>query len=181
MLTPHLTSCCPTTAPPPHRDMGDLGYPLPPPEDGVPPDPTLRHSPGKAPPEDEEWDSISRVAAACSGVLEALAREGQQLRDPLGPTATPALSPSGAEDEPRTLSEKVSQLEVMLKQLRGELQEEQEAKARLRAELRTLRRSNRRLQREHEDAAARLRRVTQLLHEDPPASPPDTPPGTPPP
>lgn len=59
--------------------------------------------------------------------------------------------------------------------------QEQEAKARLRAELRTLRRSNRRLQREHEDAAARLRRVTQLLHEDPPASPPDTPPGTPPP
>ena len=37
-----------------------------------------------APPEDEEWDSISRVAAACSGVLEALAREGEKGGGPGG-------------------------------------------------------------------------------------------------
>ncbi|XP_069738959.1 signal-induced proliferation-associated protein 1-like [Phaenicophaeus curvirostris] len=149
----------------------------PPPEPCPPLAPALRRSlsrllsgPGEA--QDEEWESISRLASACSAVMEALAGGGQQLRDP--PLQQGSAPP---EDESRSLSEKVSQLETLLKRLQEELQEGQDAQQRLRAEVRGLRRSNRRLQAEHEAAAARLNRVTRLLR---PQGPPGAPPGAPP-
>ncbi|XP_030340246.1 signal-induced proliferation-associated protein 1-like [Strigops habroptila] len=169
----------PHHSPSPPRDTGappDAGGPVTPPEPGPPRVPSLRHSLGRllsgtGEPQEEEWEAIARLATACSGILEALERGGQQLPEPPSTEAQQSLSQGSPEDESRSLSEKVAQLETMLKRLQEDLQEEQEAQQRLRAEVRTLRRSNRRLQQEQEDAAARLSRVTRLLQ------PPEPPPG----
>ncbi|KAM9259560.1 LOW QUALITY PROTEIN: pecanex-like protein 3, partial [Morus bassanus] len=151
-------ACCASPGTPPGRRR-----PVAPPEPGPALGPSLRHSLGRllsgaGEPQEEEWEAIARLATACSGILEALARGGQQLSEPPSAGAQQTLSQAAPEDESRSLSEKVAQLEAMLKRLQEDLQEEQEAQQRLRAEVRTLRRSNRRLQQEQEDAAAQLSR-----------------------
>uniref|UniRef100_A0A8C3T0J7 Signal-induced proliferation-associated 1 n=1 Tax=Chelydra serpentina TaxID=8475 RepID=A0A8C3T0J7_CHESE len=103
---------------------------------------------------EEEWDSISNLATACNSILEALSKEGEQQ--------IPRLH-HGWECPSRSLSEKVSHLESMLKKLQEDLQQEQAAKAALQAEVQSLRQNNQRLQQEQESAAARLSQVTRLL------------------
>uniref|UniRef100_A0A8C0JC92 Signal-induced proliferation-associated 1 n=1 Tax=Chelonoidis abingdonii TaxID=106734 RepID=A0A8C0JC92_CHEAB len=98
---------------------------------------------------EEEWDSISNLATTCNSILEALSKEGEQQ------------IPRGHRS--RSLSEKVSHLESMLKKLQEDLQQEQAAKAALQAEVQSLRQNNQRLQQEQESAAARLSQVTRLL------------------
>ncbi|XP_033927732.1 LOW QUALITY PROTEIN: signal-induced proliferation-associated protein 1 [Melopsittacus undulatus] len=166
----------PHHSPSPPGDMAappDTAGPMTPP--GPPHVPSLRHSLGRllsgtGEPQEEEWEAIARLATACSSILEALERGGQQLPEPPSTGAQQSLSQGSPEDESRSLSEKVAQLEAMLKRLQEDLQEEQEAQQRLQAEVRTLRLSNRRLQQEQEDAAAQLSRVTRLLQ--PPGPPP---------
>ncbi|XP_062493154.1 signal-induced proliferation-associated protein 1 [Pezoporus occidentalis] len=172
LLLPHHSPSPPgdTAAPP------DADSPMAPPEPRPPRVPSLRRSLGRllsgtGEPQEEEWEAIARLASACSSILEALERGGQQLPEPPSTGAQQTLSQGSPEDESRSLSEKVAQLEAMLKQLQEDLQEEQEAQQRLQAEVRTLRRSNRRLQQEQEDAAAQLSRVTRLL-QPPPGPPP---------
>ncbi|XP_074132635.1 signal-induced proliferation-associated protein 1 [Sminthopsis crassicaudata] len=111
-------------------------------------------------PLDEEWKSISEIAATCNSILEALSREGQQL-----PEAQDAREASKAETDPASgsLSEKVSHLETMLKKLQDDLQKEKADKAALQEEVRSLRHNNRRLQAESQSAAARLLRASQQL------------------
>lgn len=118
---------------------------------------------------EEEWDSISNLATACNSILEALSKEGQQVlesREPPGGSGQRNPGQQPPEDEahpPRSLSEKVSHLESMLKKLQEDLQQEQAAKAALQAEVQSLRQNNQRLQQEQESAAARLSQVTRLL------------------
>ncbi|XP_072776316.1 signal-induced proliferation-associated protein 1 [Taeniopygia guttata] len=144
-----------TPRPSPRTDpTPDLLLPLhcpPPPGDtGPPPDPdpasgpARRHSVGSplsppppalsgfGDPQDEEWERISGLATACRGVLEAIARGGQQLRE----LPRPDPSPAAPEEGSQRLSEKVAQLEAALRRL----QEGHEEQQQLRAELRRLRR-----------------------------------------
>ncbi|XP_027487075.1 fermitin family homolog 3-like [Corapipo altera] len=99
----------------------------------LPPPPVLS---GSGEPQEEEWELIARLATACSGVLEAIARGGHQLREPLNIGVQQSLSPAVPEDESRSLSEKVAQLEAALKRLQEGLQEGHEVQQRLQAELR---------------------------------------------
>ncbi|XP_027561637.1 LOW QUALITY PROTEIN: signal-induced proliferation-associated protein 1-like [Neopelma chrysocephalum] len=143
-LTPRLTCCCRTTAPPspvtrlpvPLLPPPVLRVPLwmlvvlrPPPSPAPPPGLSLRHSLGRllsgsGEPQEEEWELIARLATACSGVLEAIARGGHQLREPPNIEVQQSLSPVAPEDESRSLSEKVAQLEAALKRLQEGLQED---------------------------------------------------------
>ncbi|XP_030825760.1 signal-induced proliferation-associated protein 1 [Camarhynchus parvulus] len=50
---------------------------------------------GSGDPQDEEWDLIGGLATACSGLLEAIARGGHQLRE----LPQPSPSPAAPEDE----------------------------------------------------------------------------------
>ncbi|XP_038267005.1 signal-induced proliferation-associated protein 1 isoform X2 [Dermochelys coriacea] len=118
---------------------------------------------------EEEWDSISNLATTCNSILEALSKEGQHVlenREPPGGSGQRNPGQQPPEDEghqSRSLSEKVSHLESMLKKLQEDLQQEQAAKAALQAEVQCLRQNNQRLQQEQESAAARLSQVTRLL------------------
>ncbi|EMP25839.1 Signal-induced proliferation-associated protein 1 [Chelonia mydas] len=119
---------------------------------------------------EEEWDSISNLATTCNSILEALSKEaGQHVlenREPPGGSGQRNPGQQPPEDEghqSRSLSEKVSHLESMLKKLQEDLQQEQAAKAALQAEVQSLRQNNQRLQQEQESAAARLSQVTGLL------------------
>ncbi|XP_066065178.1 LOW QUALITY PROTEIN: signal-induced proliferation-associated protein 1 [Chamaea fasciata] len=148
LLLPHHSS-------PPAGDTGpppDPTGPTAPPEPSPALGPSLRHSLGRllsgsGDPQEEEWDVIACLATACSGVLEAIARGGHQLRELPNVGVQQSPSPAAPEDESQGLSEKVAQLEAALKRLQEDLQEGQEAQQRFRDELRGLRRSARRLQR----------------------------------
>ncbi|KAM4754365.1 signal-induced proliferation-associated protein 1-like [Cyanocitta cristata] len=167
----------PHHSPPPAGDPGtppDAGGPTAPPEPSPSLGPSLRHSLGRllsgsGDPQEDEWDVIACLATACSGVLEAIARGGHQLRELPNIGVQQSLSPAAPEDESQSLSEKVALLEAALKRLQDDLQEGHEAQQRLRAELRGLRRSTRRLQQGQDDANERLSRVTRLLR--PPGTP----------
>ncbi|XP_067400015.1 signal-induced proliferation-associated protein 1 [Emydura macquarii macquarii] len=125
---------------------------------------------------EDEWDSISSLATTCNSILEALSKEGQHVlesREPPGGSGQRNPGQQPPEDEAhqsRSLSEKVSHLELMLKKLQEDLQQEQAAKAALQAEVQRLRHNNQQLQQEQESAAARLSQVTRLL-----CGPPDQP------
>ncbi|XP_058717628.1 LOW QUALITY PROTEIN: signal-induced proliferation-associated protein 1 [Poecile atricapillus] len=165
----------PHHSPPPAADPGPppvSGGPAAAPEPSPALGPSLRHSLGRllsgsGDPQEDEWDVIACLATACSGVLEAIARGGHQLREL--PNVGVQQSPATPEDESQSLSEKVAQLEAALKRLQDDLQEGQEAQQRLQAELRGLRRSARRLQQGQDEAKERLSRVTRLLR--PPGTP----------
>uniref|UniRef100_A0A1A8S7G4 Signal-induced proliferation-associated 1 n=2 Tax=Nothobranchius rachovii TaxID=451742 RepID=A0A1A8S7G4_9TELE len=115
---------------------------------------------------DEEWQSITGLAAACRGILEALSREDRRSGDSSQGGADQAdgkLKDSKDSDSPGHLEEKVSQLEAMLKKLQDDLQKEKEDKAVLQAEVQSLRQNNQRLQEESQSTVARLIKVTELL------------------
>ncbi|XP_031950708.1 signal-induced proliferation-associated protein 1 [Corvus moneduloides] len=121
----------PHHSPPPAGDPGpppDAGGPAAPPEPSPPLGPSLRHSLGRllsgsGDPQEDEWDVIACLATACSGVLEAIARGGHQLRELPNIGVQQSLSPAAPEDESQSLSEKVAQLEAALKRLQDDLQE----------------------------------------------------------
>ncbi|XP_020502654.1 signal-induced proliferation-associated 1-like protein 2 isoform X4 [Labrus bergylta] len=66
-----------------------------------------------------------------------------------------------AESSPSTLTGKVNQLEVILRQLQHDLRKEKEDKAMLQEEVQHLRQDNMRLQTESQTAAAQLRKFTE--------------------
>ncbi|XP_066196372.1 LOW QUALITY PROTEIN: signal-induced proliferation-associated protein 1 [Sylvia atricapilla] len=180
LLPHHSPGPAGDTGPPP-----DLAAPAAPPEPGPALGPSLRHSLGRllsgsGDPQEDEWDVIARLATACSGLLEAIARGGHQLRElpTIGVQQSP--SPAPPQDETQSLSEKVAQLETALRRLQEDLQEGHEAQQRLRAELRGLRR----LQRDGDSERRGGRRATPGGPREPlrPPRPPGTPrdhPGTP--
>lgn len=65
------------------------------------------------------------------------------------------------EHAPSTLTGKVNQLEVILRQLQTDLRKEKQDKAVLQAEVQHLRQDNMRLQEESQTAAAQLRKFTE--------------------
>uniref|UniRef100_A0A3Q1JYG7 Signal induced proliferation associated 1 like 2 n=1 Tax=Anabas testudineus TaxID=64144 RepID=A0A3Q1JYG7_ANATE len=67
----------------------------------------------------------------------------------------------GAASSPSTLTGKVNQLEVILRQLQNDLRKEKEDKAMLQEEVQHLRQDNMRLQEESQTAAAQLRKFTE--------------------
>ncbi|XP_037373463.1 signal-induced proliferation-associated protein 1 [Talpa occidentalis] len=85
---------------------------------------------------EEEWQSISEIASTCNTILESLSREGQTIPESGDAKGTPK---SDAEPEPGSLSEKVSHLESMLRQLQDDLQKEKADRAALEEEVRSLR------------------------------------------
>nr|XP_020453906.1 signal-induced proliferation-associated 1-like protein 2 isoform X4 [Monopterus albus] len=66
-----------------------------------------------------------------------------------------------ADSSPSTLTGKVNQLEVILRQLQNDLRKEKEDKAMLQEEVQHLRQDNKRLQEESQTAAAQLRKFTE--------------------
>ncbi|XP_024152334.1 signal-induced proliferation-associated 1-like protein 2 isoform X4 [Oryzias melastigma] len=66
-----------------------------------------------------------------------------------------------ADSSPSTLTGKVNQLEVILRQLQNDLRKEKEDKAMLQEEVQHLRQDNMRLQEESQTAAAQLRKFTE--------------------
>ncbi|KFO28402.1 Signal-induced proliferation-associated protein 1 [Fukomys damarensis] len=109
---------------------------------------------------EDEWQSISEIASTCNTILESLSREGQSIPESGDPKGTPK---SDAEPEPRSLSEKVSHLEAMLRNLQEDLKKEKADRAALEEEVRSLRHNNQRLLAESESAASRLLLASKQL------------------
>ncbi|XP_036272418.1 signal-induced proliferation-associated protein 1 [Pipistrellus kuhlii] len=89
---------------------------------------------------EDEWQSISEIASTCNTILESLSREGQPIPESGEARGTPKPD---AEPEPRSLSEKVSHLESLLRTLQEDLQKEKADRAALEEEVRSLRNNNR--------------------------------------
>ncbi|XP_042305842.1 signal-induced proliferation-associated 1-like protein 2 isoform X8 [Sceloporus undulatus] len=77
------------------------------------------------------------------------------------PTSGKDFIDANGEDSPTTLTGKVNQLEVILRQLQTDLRKEKQDKAVLQAEVQHLRQDNMRLQEESQTAAAQLRKFTE--------------------
>ncbi|KAH0622491.1 hypothetical protein JD844_024848 [Phrynosoma platyrhinos] len=77
------------------------------------------------------------------------------------PTSGKDFIDTNGEDSPATLTGKVNQLEVILRQLQTDLRKEKQDKAVLQAEVQHLRQDNMRLQEESQTAAAQLRKFTE--------------------
>ncbi|XP_029467772.1 signal-induced proliferation-associated protein 1 [Rhinatrema bivittatum] len=119
-------------------------------------------------PLEEEWQCISNLALTCNSILEAMSKEGQQSSEAGDSPAvtggkTPNQRKTKDEDVARTLSEKVCQLEAVLKRLQDDLQKEKKDKAVLEAEVQSLRQNNQRLQEESQTTVAQLIKVTEML------------------
>ncbi|XP_059566057.1 signal-induced proliferation-associated protein 1 isoform X2 [Myotis daubentonii] len=89
---------------------------------------------------EDEWQSISEIASTCNTILESLSREGQPIPESGDTRGAPKAD---AEPEPRSLSEKVSHLESLLRKLQEDLQKEKADRAALEEEVRNLRNNNR--------------------------------------
>ncbi|XP_059533642.1 signal-induced proliferation-associated 1-like protein 2 isoform X1 [Myotis daubentonii] len=104
-----------------------------------------------------------RVAAFCTltDMQRAQGLEGTpELPLCMEPGGQEFLDATG-EPSPATLTGKVNQLELVLRQLQTDLRKEKQDKAVLQAEVRHLRQDNRRLQEESQTAAAQLRTFTE--------------------
>ncbi|ELK34159.1 Signal-induced proliferation-associated 1-like protein 2 [Myotis davidii] len=104
-----------------------------------------------------------RVAAFCTltDMQRAQGLEGApELPLCVEPGGQEFLDATG-EPSPATLTGKVNQLELVLRQLQTDLRKEKQDKAVLQAEVRHLRQDNRRLQEESQTAAAQLRTFTE--------------------
>ncbi|KAM6176617.1 signal-induced proliferation-associated 1-like protein 2 isoform 2-T2 [Erethizon dorsatum] len=77
------------------------------------------------------------------------------------PGSSKEFMDAAGERSPSTLTGKVNQLELILRQLQTDLRKEKQDKAVLQAEVQHLRQDNRRLQEESQTAAAQLRRFTE--------------------
>ncbi|XP_039593901.1 signal-induced proliferation-associated 1-like protein 2 isoform X2 [Polypterus senegalus] len=104
-----------------------------------------------------------RVASFCTlnDMQQARALEiSQKLSQQIAESAGKHLNETG-ESSPATLTGKVNQLEVILRQLQYDLKKEKEDKAILQVEVQHLRQDNMRLQEESQTAAAQLRKFTE--------------------
>ncbi|XP_010120160.1 PREDICTED: signal-induced proliferation-associated 1-like protein 2, partial [Chlamydotis macqueenii] len=105
-----------------------------------------------------------RVASFCtlSDMQQAQGLEGtQELPLDESPTDGKDFLEATGEHAPSTLTGKVNQLEVILRQLQTDLRKEKQDKAVLQAEVQHLRQDNMRLQEESQTAAAQLRKFTE--------------------
>ncbi|XP_023378818.1 signal-induced proliferation-associated 1-like protein 2 [Pteropus vampyrus] len=109
-----------------------------------------------------------RVASFCtlSDLQHGQGLEGaQELPLCVDPSSDKGFMDAAGERSPSTLTGKVDQLEVILRQLQTDLRKEKRDKAALQAEVQHLRQDNRRLQAESQTATAQLQRFSQwLLH-----------------
>ncbi|XP_074846272.1 signal-induced proliferation-associated 1-like protein 2 isoform X6 [Carettochelys insculpta] len=105
-----------------------------------------------------------RVASFCTlnDMQQAPGLEGaQELPLDEGPTNGKDFIDATGAHTPSTLTGKVNQLEVILRQLQTDLRKEKQDKAVLQAEVQHLRQDNMRLQEESQTAAAQLRKFTE--------------------
>lgn len=105
-----------------------------------------------------------RVASFCTldDMQHAQGLEGtQELPLDESPTDGKDFLEAAGEHAPTTLTGKVNQLEVILRQLQTDLRKEKQDKAVLQAEVQHLRQDNMRLQEESQTAAAQLRKFTE--------------------
>ncbi|XP_053878971.1 signal-induced proliferation-associated 1-like protein 2 isoform X2 [Malaclemys terrapin pileata] len=105
-----------------------------------------------------------RVASFCTlnDMQQAPGLEGtQELPLDEEPTNGKDFIDATGEHTPSTLTGKVNQLEVILRQLQTDLRKEKQDKAVLQAEVQHLRQDNMRLQEESQTAAAQLRKFTE--------------------
>uniref|UniRef100_A0A8D2Q866 Signal induced proliferation associated 1 like 2 n=1 Tax=Varanus komodoensis TaxID=61221 RepID=A0A8D2Q866_VARKO len=103
-----------------------------------------------------------RVASFCT-LNDMQHVQGLEENQALGasPTNGKDFIDATGEDSPTTLTGKVNQLEVILRQLQTDLRKEKQDKAVLQAEVQHLRQDNMRLQEESQTAAAQLRKFTE--------------------
>ncbi|XP_062980442.1 signal-induced proliferation-associated 1-like protein 2 isoform X4 [Elgaria multicarinata webbii] len=103
-----------------------------------------------------------RVASFCT-LNDMQHVQGLENNQALGtsPTNGKDFVDTTGEDSPTTLTGKVNQLEVILRQLQTDLRKEKQDKAVLQAEVQHLRQDNMRLQEESQTAAAQLRKFTE--------------------
>ncbi|XP_063162889.1 signal-induced proliferation-associated 1-like protein 2 isoform X1 [Candoia aspera] len=103
-----------------------------------------------------------RVASFCT-LNDMQHMQGLENNQALGssPTNEKDFIDANGEDSPTTLTGKVNQLEVILRQLQTDLRKEKQDKAVLQAEVQHLRQDNIRLQEESQTAAAQLRKFTE--------------------
>ncbi|XP_069500574.1 signal-induced proliferation-associated 1-like protein 3 isoform X2 [Ambystoma mexicanum] len=144
--------------------------------------PVRRVDPGMMPLPDTaaglEWSSlvsaakayeVQRTVSLFSLNDPVISPENRPLHSPLQTQlsldrqATPRTTPTMSEDLPVDLTGKVFQLEVMLKQLHTDLQQEKLDKEALQAEVANLRQNNQRLQVESHSASEQLRKFAEIF------------------
>uniref|UniRef100_A0A673CM75 Signal-induced proliferation-associated 1 like 2 n=1 Tax=Sphaeramia orbicularis TaxID=375764 RepID=A0A673CM75_9TELE len=101
-----------------------------------------------------------RVASFCT-MTDMQRAEALQISRELTRRVVEAEGAGLESDAPSTLTGKVNQLEVILRQLQHDLRKEKEDKAMLQEEVQHLRQDNMRLQEESQTAAAQLRKFTE--------------------
>ncbi|XP_078787671.1 signal-induced proliferation-associated 1-like protein 2 isoform X11 [Oryzias latipes] len=101
-----------------------------------------------------------RVASFCT-MTDMQRAEALQISRELTRRVVEAEGAALEADSPSTLTGKVNQLEVILRQLQNDLRKEKEDKAMLQEEVQHLRQDNMRLQEESQTAAAQLRKFTE--------------------
>ncbi|XP_050932452.1 signal-induced proliferation-associated 1-like protein 2 isoform X4 [Lates calcarifer] len=101
-----------------------------------------------------------RVASFCT-MTDMQRAEALQISRELTRRVAEAEGAALEADSPSTLTGKVNQLEVILRQLQHDLRKEKEDKAMLQEEVQHLRQDNMRLQEESQTAAAQLRKFTE--------------------
>uniref|UniRef100_A0A3B4G7C4 Signal induced proliferation associated 1 like 2 n=1 Tax=Pundamilia nyererei TaxID=303518 RepID=A0A3B4G7C4_9CICH len=101
-----------------------------------------------------------RVASFCT-MTDMQRVEALQISRELTRRVVEAEGAALGADSPSTLTGKVNQLEVILRQLQHDLRKEKEDKAMLQEEVQHLRQDNMRLQEESQTAAAQLRKFTE--------------------
>ncbi|XP_051815733.1 signal-induced proliferation-associated 1-like protein 2 isoform X4 [Acanthochromis polyacanthus] len=101
-----------------------------------------------------------RVASFCT-MTDMQRAEALQISRELTRRVVQAEGAALEADSPSTLTGKVNQLEVILRQLQHDLRKEKEDKAMLQEEVQHLRQDNMRLQEESQTAAAQLRKFTE--------------------
>nr|XP_057914828.1 signal-induced proliferation-associated 1-like protein 2 isoform X3 [Doryrhamphus excisus] len=101
-----------------------------------------------------------RVASFCT-MTDMQRAEALEISRELTRRVVEAEGAALGADSPSTLTGKVNQLEVILRQLQHDLRKEKEDKAMLQEEVQHLRQDNMRLQEESQTAAAQLRKFTE--------------------
>nr|XP_023652043.1 signal-induced proliferation-associated 1-like protein 2 isoform X2 [Paramormyrops kingsleyae] len=106
--------------------------------------------------------SNQRVASFCT-MTDTQRTEALQISEELTRqmAAMEGVALEAGESAPATLTGKVNQLELILRQLQFDLRKEKEDKVMLQVEVQNLREDNMRLQEESQTAAAQLRRFTE--------------------
>uniref|UniRef100_A0A3B4APD0 Uncharacterized protein n=1 Tax=Periophthalmus magnuspinnatus TaxID=409849 RepID=A0A3B4APD0_9GOBI len=104
--------------------------------------------------------SYQRVASFCT-MTDMQRAEALQISKELTRRVVEAEGAALDSDPPSSLTGKVNQLEVILRQLQNDLRKEKEDKAMLQEEVQHLRQDNMRLQEESQTAAAQLRKFTE--------------------